>query len=64
METHDDMEFGAEATPSCSAHPRMEDHTVSSPFVVRWAHMAIVRRLVRVLHPWAVRMAVKGEPTG
>ena len=33
---------------------------VSSPFVVRSAHMAIVWRLFRVLHPWKVRAAVKG----
>ena len=35
--------------------------SVSSNFVVRSVHMAIVRRLLRVLHPWIVRAAVKGN---
>ena len=34
---------------------------VSSPFVVRSVHMAILRRLLRVIHPWVVRAAAKGN---
>ena len=34
---------------------------VSSPSVVRSVHIAIVLRLLRILHPWLVRAAVEGN---